>query len=166
MRIRQSVGRLPGFTRFPCSKIYKFLVAAISLVVGGAIYIVARPLDLLLFEWAEYLKIKDWILVVRGSWLSDFLKGEELIVYSLPNALWLFSGLLALDCIWRKKPENRLPGEGKMWLSLFFAIAIFLEVGQGVKYLPGTFDWTDIIFLVMALFAFLIFVFESEAEKR
>ena len=103
-----------------------------------------------MFQWTYGLGIQDEVKVLR-EWLKP-LNGEfpPAVIYSLPNALWYFSGLLAFSEIWDNRREKAF------WVGIFTLIAFGSELGQYLKIVSGSFDTLDILFMVASLSAFVI----------
>jgi len=124
----------------------RFMVALSMLLVGGFIYLTYRVDTLLMFGWFERLGMADIIQALR-YWGEQYpLTPPKWVVYSLPNALWLCSGLLILGSIWGDRPSTEM----RLWLSGFLAIAIGGEIGQATGAIPGSFDWHDILLMGLA----------------
>lgn len=133
----------------------KFGITFISLFVGGLIYVSWRCETLVMFTWFEHLGIARPIDVLRNamSGYSHLLPGWFL--YSLPDALWLFSGLVIFDAIWGQ--TNKF--SKVLWLFILWIVAIGVEVGQALRLLPGTFDFHDVaLMLIASLFALKIII--------
>jgi hypothetical protein len=123
----------------------KFSVALVALLIGGLIYVFWRSKTLTMFCWFEQMGLKGVVETFRANpWVSQ--NYPDWFVYSLPNALWLFSGILVFDSIW---DSERSTGK-TFWVSLFLIIGFGAELAQGLKLLPGFFDWQDMAFMIMA----------------
>jgi len=141
----------------------KLGIAAIALFVGSLIYVSCRSETLTMFIWIEQIGLDSfadslrnctrWILIYIPNWC----------LFSLPDALWLFSGILVFDSIWGVKGNmSKL-----FWISLFLIIAFSVEIGQRFRVLPGTFDWQDMVLMVLACFcAFLVIAYEKREKRR
>jgi len=144
-------------------KIKKLSIATFALFVGSLIYVFWRSETLTMFIWFKWVGLASFVESLRNctQWLSIYL--PNWFLFSLPNALWLFSGILVFDSIWGvKQLASKL-----FWLSVFLIIAIGAEVGQSLRVIPGTFDWQDIALMILASFcAFLIMVSVKQEERR
>jgi predicted Abi (CAAX) family protease len=116
-----------------------------------------------MFLWLEKIGLDSYVESLRNytRWLAIFL--PTWIIFSLPNALWLFSGILIFETIWGSKQST-----GKIfWLSLFLITAIGAEIAQGLSLLPGTFDWQDILLMLIACFCAILFIaYVRQKERR
>jgi len=123
----------------------KITITLISLSLGGAIYILWRDDTLLMFHWFSSLSISENILIARSKMapIKEIL--PSYIIYTLPTTLWLFSGLMTFDLIWREDSKNK-----NLWLFVFFIFAIGSELLQAVKIVPGTFDSLDLLSMAVA----------------
>lgn len=122
-----------------------------ALCVGTGIYLLFRSSELLVFEWLKRIGLADPIFALREFFAFSWSIWPSWWLYSLPNALWLFSGLLVLDTIWKQEnhPSEIIPKWA--WLGVFGLSPFLAELGQLWGAIPGTFDPRDLVFLVGAL---------------
>jgi len=148
---QQKIGRLiGGKSGCGCVVILVFLLlAAVSLVCGGMVYILWRRESLLMFTWFDALGLKVLVRALRGIAAPYSHIFPPWVYFSLPQALWLFSGILFLDCIWRDVQGWRQI----LWMAAFVAVAFGLELGQFSQVVPGHFDILDTILLVASFLA-------------
>jgi hypothetical protein len=140
----------------------KLIIAIMSLSIGGLIYILWRSETLTMFIWFDYLGLADSFGLMRAG-SSEFSTAlPTWVVFSLPNALWLFSGLLAFDIIWGSEGS---PAK-LAWVSLFWIIALGAEVGQALWLIPGTFDWQDIALMIVGGFSAHLFIATEKRKER
>jgi hypothetical protein len=105
-----------------------------------------------MFVWFEWLGISPVVRFLRSNTNVFYTFLPEWVYLSLPNALWLFSGILFFDGIWGKQfLKDKL-----IWIVFFIAASMGLEITQAFHILPGTFDWHDIFLMtfsaIMAIF--------------
>ncbi len=95
-----------------------------------------------MFSWFDSINLSAVISKLRLFTLplSDYL--PNWFLYSLPDGLWLFSYLSVLLVVW----ENVITKHNIHWLLLVPVVAIFSEIGQLFKIVPGTFDILDLTF--------------------
>lgn len=131
--------------------------------LGGMIYILWRSDTLTMFSWFNYLGISEVIGKIRIASESFSTVLPNWLVYSAPNALWFFSGIVVFDLIWNQETKMKI-----LWLSLFCLLAVGSEIAQAVGIVEGTFDYQDIILMIIAglLAFFVIDVFKHEQEKQ
>ncbi|MCP4748303.1 MAG: hypothetical protein GY874_19525 [Desulfobacteraceae bacterium] len=112
----------------------------------------------MMFSWFRYLHFDGAVMVLRDIAQPFADTMPSWFYYSLPNALWLFGGLIILSVIWGKQKLL-----ATFWCSLFALIAFGGEFCQSVSWLPGTFDITDVTLMGLAAFiAFPIYVHLQE----
>ena len=130
----QTTGNAPDAVGAP-----RVAIAALTLLGGAAIYVAARPMQLRWTTWIEALglggtldAVRDWTRPMRGAL-------PEWCVYSLPDGLWLFSLLTALDCVWggAGRPPAIVRGAA-------LVAALAHEAAQARWGRLGTFCWADV----------------------
>lgn len=115
------------------------VLACISLVVGGFIYILFRSTDLLMFNMFNSMGL-DMLILESRQYVADF-ELSSFWIYSLPDGLWLYSLLLLLYVIWRD--QNSV---GTLVMSfMVIATVIMTEVLQHFNILNGTGDLFDVL---------------------
>ena len=138
------------------------LHVVLPLAVGGLAYCLWRPDTLLLFHWLAYLGVSEVLTAPRSlmsnasGWLPD------VVVYSIPAGLWMYSVASCLHLIWAR---NR----GSSAFAWSFACLLFgigSEVAQATKLIPGTAALADasVYFFAWAL-SFLIFLMGGFGEE-
>jgi len=113
-----------------------------TLLLGGLVYLSFRQDTLKMFRWFDSINLSAVISELRLLTLplSDHL--PNWFLYSLPDGLWICSYLSVLLVVW----DNVISKHNIHWLLLVPMIAIFSEIGQLFKIVPGTFDILDLIF--------------------
>lgn len=127
-----------------------YYVIAISLLfIGGSIYLLMRDKSLVMFNWAEYWGLLDYLDHLRkGFTLYDW---PQWIVFSLPSGLWVSSYILLMHLLWadgNKKARY-------VWTLCLPLMAILSEVLQKYGGCPGTFDYCDIIFYTIPILLYI-----------
>lgn len=130
----------------------KIIISLCALFAGGTIYLLWRSDTLLMFYWLEQLGIIDVIKGFRINLASYRNTLPNWFIYSLPNALWFYSGLLLLKKIW----EDISPNDGIYWIICFCLIAFGSEIIQIFNLIGGTFDFVDLFLMIIAGLLFLI----------
>lgn len=136
----------------------KLLLSALSMILGGLIYIAFRKESLRMFTWFEDLGISLQVHTFR-SWLApthDHI--PYTIIYSLPNALWYLSGMLAFSQLWKNENEKWF------WIFTVSIIAFGAEFGQAFRVIEGAFSISDVAFMVGSLGIF--FALEALLRER
>jgi hypothetical protein len=102
-----------------------------------------------MFAWAEALRLRwaiDWSRDAAGVAIHSL---PDWVIYSLPNALWAYALTAFMLRLWGR----RLTRGSAPWILVGPLLAIGWEVGQSSGLVPGTFDLTDLLFVVLALAA-------------
>ena len=141
----------------------KALLASVALLIGGMIYVLWRSEALLMFIWFDALGMRPAVEILRGYAAPYSTTFPSWFYFSLPQALWLFSGILLFDSVWR--------GDARLhkwfWVIVVAVSAIGGEFAQHWRFLPGTFDLLDIILCILALtIAILCIHFSLSTERR
>ena len=130
-----------------------FLVSVLSMSFGGIIYLIWRPTTLLMFSWCKIIGVYGVILQMRSvlGGMKEYL--PVWFIYSLPQALWCFSGLCSIHAIW----INNIGNHERFWIIFTFMLPFLTEFLQLLHVIPGTFDFVDLIFIIASfcLFDFL-----------
>lgn len=137
--------------RFPVNAL-AFTLIVFSVATGTVIYLLWRPVDIVAFDWADYLGLSGAIIAVRDAIGPPPVSLPHWVLYSTPNALWTFAFVAAVGLVWRGSRSR----ERAIWLSVPVLIAIGSEVGQAAGLVPGTYTWADLIGTVAAVGAGLL----------
>ncbi|MBP5586615.1 MAG: hypothetical protein J6Y92_09715 [Lentisphaeria bacterium] len=135
---------------FAYNKIFFFLISALSMFMGGAIYLIWRPPTLLMFSWCRRIGIYEFVMQMRLSlaFMKEYL--PTWFIYSLPQALWFFSGLCCIHSIWNHKTG----AHERFWITTIIVFSLLIEILQLFHVFSGT---CDIVDLVLILVFYLIF---------
>lgn len=133
--------------RFP----FAFILVHVFLpvVIGAAIYSLWRSKALLVFTWYRWIGLYGPILSLRGYFAGAKHLIPGPILYSLPDGLWVYSFTALMGPIWFQEKQRYVR---LLWTLLPVSMAVGAEIGQAVKLVPGTFDWTDIFSYIVAWF--------------
>lgn len=125
--------------------IYAFLM----IFVGGMIYILYRPENILLFRLTDSIGIKPFINIARARASQVIL--PSFMINSLPAGLWAGSYLIMMF-VTTKFHTRRI----RLMLALPLPVmAIVLEFMQLGGWCPGTFDIYDLVCYVIPLIIFI-----------
>ena len=105
----------------------KELFFAITLLVTGSLVYV-------LFRDVDFLNLKHVFSFPDSN-------SEAVLIYTLPDMLWLYALLTTLKVIWKQY----LFTIGKYWFLFISVGTFFSEVSQKIHFIPGTFDWLDVL---------------------
>ena len=118
------------------------LVSLISLVIGIGIYLFFRNTNMLLFGLIPKLEFfKDFYVPLKQSVFTSIL------LFNLPDAFWFLSGILFFRFLWFYKSE-----EQNKYIFYFYLIGTVFEMSQIFIWIPGTFDYLDLLFMGIGAF--------------
>jgi len=127
----------------PIRRIY-FVLAAISLICGTAVYILFRDSDLLV--WTVLPRPAFWDMwKIPINYRSNFI---TVLAGSAPDCLWLLSGIFALRGLWFFELKTQT-----MYVLVFNFIALSYNMGQYLGIVPGTFDYFDLLTMLSVALA-------------
>jgi len=106
--------------------------------VGAVVYLAFRDRDLLVFRLATALGWTQAVDTLRNA--ATNLRPSGFLLFSLPDALWVYGATSWMLLIWRTSSAVfSVP-----WIYAGAALALGGEVGQAAGVVPGTFDVADI----------------------
>jgi len=126
------------------------------LIVSCVIYVFFRDADLLYFE--GFLGFENELNFVSS--ISDTLIWD-VIIYSLPDGLWVYSWTVCMMLIWRNEKKQAC---GSPWAYVGVICGVLFEVFQFFGLLPGTFDLNDVL-ISLLLFLMAIVNFRKLISK-
>jgi hypothetical protein len=115
--------------------------ALLPFVLGFAIYTLWRSTKLLMFRAYQQAGLYPFILALRAHTSGVKHLIPELILYSVPDALWVYGATALLGYLWRNDPRRYVQW---FWTLVPVCIAVGSEFGQLFKLITGTFDWADV----------------------
>src|SRR3990172_4353052 len=104
------------------------LTVIIPLLIGGLICILFRADSLLMFRWFDTIGLGQTIKTARQ--LIGHSNLPAWTVFSLPDALWIFSFTNFMLIIWRDK----FWGQSLFWIFIAPTVGLFSEVGQAFHF--------------------------------
>ena len=129
----------------------KFKLVAVHcflpLFMGGALYILFRSTELRMFKWFSIFNLDNAIHSARANTFHVKAYLPSWSFYSLPDGLWTYSFSSALIIYWENESHKI-----KLWLLIPLVTGVFVEIFQGLKWFPGTFDYLDLVFSALGLF--------------
>ncbi len=128
------------------TKAIKIVFAVVLLFAGGMIYIAFRSESLAMFTWFRALRLNGVVDGIRNS--SSEIQLPYFVKYCLPNGLWITSYLIATDALVERR---RL-----LWALALPGIAIVFEILQIWGVIPGTFDYLDLLCLIIPTLFYII----------
>ena len=128
-----------------------YLIGVLAIFTGGLVYICFRPNSLLMFQWIDLVNLTAPVncLRIALSPLKQIL--PDWFLYSAPNALWVFGGVMILQQLWGEVQYSAV-----LWTGLFILVAVGFEILQLCNLLPGVFDLTDMLFILSGIIAALV----------
>ena len=109
-----------------------------------------REKSLLMFDWFQKLGINNEIDTFRGFVNSDGIYGW--VKNSLPDGLWLFAYMFLVDAIWNG--SKSISSYIFIYSLPFFAL--LSEFLQYFGWVPGVFDWIDVVSYLFAIVLFML----------
>jgi hypothetical protein len=106
-----------------------------------------------MFTWFDALGAKSLVMALRAYARPYSSAFPHWVYFSLPQALWFFSGIVAFNCIWGTTSTLLYD---RLWILAFVGIAFGFEVGQFLGLVPGHFDILDVVLLVIAFLGALL----------
>jgi hypothetical protein len=117
-----------------------------ALLVGALIYLVARPTDLLVFDWISAAGLEPALAKARHAAAPVVSAIPSFVVYSVPNGLWAYAFTSAMSHAW----SHEWSRTSALWITVGPVVSIGSEIGQLFGMVPGTFDVADLAVLVAA----------------
>lgn len=118
----------------------------IPILLGGCIYVLFRSRSLIVFGWVNEIGLYELINPLRAYINANGVLIPNWFIYSLPDALWMYSFASALiianDYKWN---------EYKYWLLLPILFGIGIEFLQLLRLFKGTFDANDLFFYFVGI---------------
>ncbi len=112
-------------------------------------------MSLMLFNWIELLRFTDSLIIMR-TWITGIhILLPAWIVYSLPFALWVCSYLFFIEYIWDKPMSI----SRNIWFWCLPIIALAVEISQSISILPGIYDSTDLLLLLVVIIIGIVLTF-------
>ncbi len=124
------------------TKIILFFISSSFLMIGGILYLLFRPHNLEMFNWLDSIRCEKYFNQHNFNSNSKII---SFCIFSLPNGLWLLSAIILLGLIWKNNKHIFY-----IYALLFVIISLAFELFQLLRIIPGTFDFLDIITLVIS----------------
>ena len=97
-----------------------------------------------MFKWFDTIGLGQAIGVTRQLFGQSNLPAWT--IFSLPDALWIFSFTNLMLIIW----QDKFSVQSIPWIFIAPSIGLFSEIGQAFHFVRGTFDTTDLILILIA----------------
>jgi hypothetical protein len=125
----------------------------LPLITGTLIYLIFRNKSIIMFRWFDSLLLTAPIEFLRNSFHQYRSLIPDWIIYSLPDGLWIYALSMSLFFIWGNDYLKT-----SIWLVIALLLAPSLEIMQYFHFLPGTFDWRDLIIYIIASFSGVLII--------
>jgi len=145
-------------------KIRVLLHVVSPLLIGGAIYICWRDPSLVLFDWFQAIGLSSSVEGIRAVTLPYAAQLPRWLLYSLPDALWVYAAIMLMDCIWHERRTRRV--NRRLWLWSGPLLAIVIELGQLAGLIRGSFDPYDLVLSAAASCVAALVIMTSGKSKR
>lgn len=137
---------------YPKSSNFFFLLnVVLPLVLGGLIYILFRGEEILMFYVFDWLGLSHFVQQLRTLFATSRQYLPEWVIFSLPNALWLYSMLSFWAEVWKNNFKV-----AKLLMYSSVVLSLLLELLQIKHWIPGTYSCVDIFFILISFFVFLL----------
>ena len=139
----------------------KIILSWLLMLLGGVIYLLWRPTDILMFRWIQSIGLENKLIFLRDQYALEFDGNWSWVKNSLPFALWLTSSVLMFHGVWG--PVKSKPAV--IWSTIFIVGSVFSEFSQKCKLLPGTYDPTDLIVIFcIGVFYYLVLICSKQKK--
>ncbi|MFQ3575251.1 MAG: hypothetical protein SNJ77_02335 [Cytophagales bacterium] len=133
-----------------------FALSLLVLLWALFTYLVFRSENTLVCILAKNF-VSEYYFKVCRFWISEKISPHELVVFSMPGALWMFA-----TCLISRK-YHIMVKKLKIRLDLIpIFVIVYFEIMQKLGFLKGYFDWNDLVF---ALFFYVVYVFGFREAK-
>lgn len=114
-----------------------------------------------MFSWFETVGLSSFVHGIRAI-LNPFKENiPNWIYYSLPDGLWVYSFTSSYILIWGKDIQS-----AKYWLLLPLVFGSVVELAQGIRIFPGTFDILDFVCCTFGFSISVLIVKLNKNEKK
>ena len=132
----------------------KIIHAFFSMFIGSMIYILLREKRLLMFKWFKFIKLDFVINFLRDSFYKYRIYIPKSVLFSLPDALWVYSFTMFLSIYFKNK----------IILSSIFVGSMIIEILQ-LWFVTGTFDMYDVIYMFILYLIAMYFIEKIRRKK-
>ena len=141
------------------SKLEILINCILPIILGVFIYLCFRPNTLNVFYWINSVGLTGTVTFLRSNLFFYQNLLPSWIVNSLPDGLWAYSFIYAINLVWKEKQY-----EYWFWILISCIIIILPEILQYYKVVHGTFDVQDLIFLSLGI-ALSTFIISFKTKK-
>jgi hypothetical protein len=118
----------------------------LPVATGALIYVSWRSPTLLIFRWVRFCGMSGMLAKWRYAVLSGRPAFGDWVIFSLPDALWVYAVTACMSLIWRA----RRSWARRVWIAAGTVLGCGGEVLQQLGVVPGTYDPVDLLLSVAA----------------
>jgi hypothetical protein len=144
-------------------KSFLLLHVALPILAGGLIYVCWRDPNLMMFRWFRALGWEPIVLQLRRATAAGMTTLPFWFVYSLPDGLWVYALTAFMGHVWS---GSRARVVRIAFLGAGPVLGAGSELGQLARLVPGSFDWTDLVFYLAAGALAFLAVARSNSKRR
>jgi len=115
----------------------------VPVFLGALIYILFRKESLTIFMWIDNISLLDEVMILRNISSGVKEKIPPIVLYSLPDGIWVYSATYLMIMIW-EKDLTYIPAW--IWISLPFICSIIAELLQLGHIIEGQYCSYDMLF--------------------
>lgn len=131
----------------------------IPVSIGGIIYILGRHETLKMFHWFQLLNLETYIYYLRSVCQSSITSAlPPWMLYSLPDALWMYSFTSAILLSWKRKRS--------IYLLIPFILGAGSEIAQYFHLVRGTYDPNDLICYCTGFLLSIILITKPQSNVK
>ena len=118
----------------------------LPVLIGAFIYILFRKESLTVFLWLDKVSLLETVMVLRDTLIVFKDKMPVLILYSLPDGIWVYSATYLMLIIWG---ENWKHATALSWILIPLFLSIGAELLQLIHVVHGSFCLYDMAFHII-----------------
>lgn len=130
--------------------------------IGAFIYILFRKESLTVFLWLDKVSLLDTATILRDIVFGFKDKMPTIILYSLPDGIWVYSATYLMLIIWNGNMKNI---SAMFWILAPLLLSIGAELLQSIHIVQGTFCFYDMAFYIIG-FIIPVTIFRRHYEKQ
>ncbi|MGC9341838.1 MAG: hypothetical protein ACP5E3_03985 [Bacteroidales bacterium] len=137
------------------------ILSLFALTAGFTIYIFLRSSDLVFFQWAHHLGIRDFINSFRLDADKSDLQIPAWFIFSLPDGLWAFAYTYLIIGIWSGDQSKYK----FIWYVSIPGLLIGHECLQLFGIINGTYSTEDLVFEFLGIGIALLLQFKKDINQ-
>lgn len=147
------IGLYKNYATYKKHVVISLTCSIIFLFIGVSIYLLCRLMPPILIKVCSFFNILDYINCLRITTIGQI--SNQFILYSLPDLMWSCASLAFLYGLTvGLQTKYRI-----VWSIPLFIASVGTEVAQGLKLLPGTFDWIDLFCYFFTFMAYYLIIY-------